>query len=227
MTKGSFFRNNIKKKKREKKVRNLEQKKHAKSNKHIEELKQISNIISETLDQAVSDSQERARQILESEKDEQIHIPKLLLDANIIKAVFLNKTNIIEAIKKYSKEKYAIFTIDRIIREFIHMERHIYKNNITFDEVINRLQILGDVDCDVFDWNSDVGHKARDLLESEKFTDESGLKKLSETDCYLLELSITESLVLVSGDHLLIKATTEEARDRNPATKIFDPYESH
>ncbi len=220
MTKGSFFRNNIKKKKREKKVRNLEQKIHAKS-------KQISNIISETLDQAVSDSQERARQILESEKDEQIHIPKLLLDANIIKAVFLNKTNIIEAIKKYSKEKYAIFTIDRIIIEFIKMEYHLYKNKITFDEVFNRLQILGDVSYDVFDWNSVVGQKARDLCKSKKFTDESGLKKLSETDCYLLELSIAESLVLVSGDHLLIKATTVEARDRNPSTKIFDPYESH
>ena len=105
MTKGSFFQNNIKKKKRERKIRSLEQKKEEKIKRTEEEKKQISNIISETLDQAVSDSQERARQILESEKDEQIHIPKLLLDANIIKAVFLNKTNIIEAIKKYSKEK--------------------------------------------------------------------------------------------------------------------------
>ena len=227
MTKGSFFQNNIKKKKRERKIRSLEQKKEEKIKRTEEEIKQISNIISETLAESVSDSQERARQILESEKDEQIHIPKLLLDANIIKAVFLNKTNIIEAIKKYSKEKYAIFTIDRIIIEFIKMEYHLYKNKITFDEVINRLQILGDVSFDVFDWNSVVGQKARDLCKSKKFTDKSGLKKLSETDCYLLELSITKSLVLVSGDHLLIKATTEEARDRNPATKIFDPYESH
>ena len=227
MTKGSFFQNNIKKKKRERKIRSLEQKKEEKIKRTEEEKKQISNIISETLDQAVSDSQERARQILESEKDEQIHIPKLLLDANIIKAVFLNKTNIIEAIKKYSKEKYAIFTIDRIIIEFIKMEYHLYKNKITFDEVINRLQILGDVSFDVFDWNSVVGQKARDLCKSKKFTDKSGLKKLSETDCYLLELSIAKSLVLVTGDHLLVKATSEEARDRNPATKIFDPYESH
>ena len=224
MTKGSFFQNNIKKKKREKKVRNLEHKKHAKS-------KQISSIINEALAESVSDSQERAKQILESEKTAQVQVPKLLLDANIIKAIFLNKDSIIQAVKKYSKEKYKIFTIDRIIREFISMELHIYNNKTTFDQVIDRLKILGDVEYVTFDWNSDVGHKARDLFESEKFTketnDESGFGKLSETDCYLLELAIAESLVLVTGDLLLARATAGEARDRNPSTKTFNPYESH
>jgi hypothetical protein len=139
----------------------------------------------------------------------------------------MNLDGIIEAIKKYSKEKYKIFTIDRIIREFINMEGHVYNNTITSDDVIGRLEIFGDVEYDKFDWNSDVGYKARDLFESGKYTDESGFKKLSLADCILLELSIAKSLVLVTGDHLLVKATTEEARDRNPATKIFDPYESH
>ena len=50
-------------------------------------------------------------------------------------------------------------------------------------------------------------------------------KKLSKTDCVLIELLIDKSVILVTNNTLLKKATTQEAKERNVTVKIFDPLE--
>ena len=63
---------------------------------------------------------------------------------------------------------------------------------------------------------------------SEKYIDDSNIleeKKLSKTDCVLIELLIDKSVVLVTNNTLLKEATTQEAKERNVKVNIFDPLE--
>ena len=50
-------------------------------------------------------------------------------------------------------------------------------------------------------------------------------EKLSKTDCVLIELLIDKSVVLVTNNSLLKKATIQEAKERNVTVNIFDPLE--
>jgi hypothetical protein len=73
-----------------------------------------------------------------------------------------------------------------------------------------------------------VGQKANALFEAEKYIDDSDIleeKKLSKTDCILIELLIEKSVVLVTNNALLKKAIVQEAKERNVTVKIFDPLE--
>ena len=66
------------------------------------------------------------------------------------------------------------------------------------------------------------------MFDAEKYTDDSDIleeKKLSKTDCVLIELLIDKSVILVTNNTLLKKATTQEAKERNVTVKIFDPLE--
>ena len=66
------------------------------------------------------------------------------------------------------------------------------------------------------------------LFQAEKYIDDSNIldeEKLSKTDCVLIELLIDKSVVLVTNNSLLKKATIQEAKERNVTVNIFDPLE--
>ena len=64
------------------------------------------------------------------------------------------------------------------------------------------------------------------LFESEKYIDNTDIleqKKLSNTNCILIELLMDKSVILVTNDDLLKRAAIQEAKERNVVVKIFDP----
>ena len=66
------------------------------------------------------------------------------------------------------------------------------------------------------------------FFEEEKFVDNSDIleeKKLSMSDCILIELLIEKSVVLVTNDSLLKQAVEQEAKQQNLTVNIFDPLE--
>ena len=62
------------------------------------------------------------------------------------------------------------------------------------------------------------------MFEAEKYIDDSDIleeEKLSKTDCILIELLIDKSVILVTNNALLKKATTQEAKERNVTVVKF------
>ena len=103
-----------------------------------------------------------------------------------------------------------------------------YNRVLTFEQVVNKLKQIGNFQYYGFDEDSAIGQRANVLFDAEKYTDDSDIleeKKLSKTDCVLIELLIDKSVILVTNNTLLKKATTQEAKERNVTVKIFDPLE--
>ena len=140
----------------------------------------------------------------------------------------LDNRQVIEGIQKFSEKEIKFLTFDAVINFFIENERVTFNRILTFDQVVNKLKQIGDFQYYGFDEDSVVGQRANALFEAEKYIDNSDIleeKKLSKTDCILIELLIDKSVILVTNNALLKKATTQEAKERNVTVKIFDPLE--
>ena len=226
--KGSFWKNNIKKIKKEKK----EHRKKAKI-----ALMRKEKTVSNELQPVVVNNEGTEQQVLEEEEEELadwqsqgLEYCNLLLDANIIFDIFDGNEDIITKLKNYQGGKNLQFlALDRVIFEFINMMGHAHKKNTDSVEVIEKLMTLGKLKTPTLDHNSEFAYKARELCESEEYKSKDGVP-LSETDCYLLEFTIENGCVLVTHDNVLYEATKKEIELRAGESEfaaranVFDPH---
>ena len=215
MGKGNFFKKDIKKRKKEKKERGIKQK-------ILEQKKKVEEKIHHVV--------EAVTEVKKSPEPEPVEekVQYLMCDQSIISYIMLENRQVIKGIQEFSENEQKILTFDAVINDFIENEKLVYNRVLTFDQVVNKLKQIGNFQYYGFDEDSTIGQRANVLFDAEKYTDDSDIleeKKLSKTDCVLIELLIDKSVVLVTNNTLLKKATTQEARERNVTVKIFDPLE--
>ena len=247
MGKGNFFKKNIKKRKKERKERGVKQKILEQKKKIEEKLHHVVEVVTENQnslepEQVVEKPVEEVKpeQVVEKPveevKPEQVvekpveetRVNYLIFDESIISYIMLDNRQVIEGIQKFSEKEIKFLTFDAVINFFIENERVTFNRILTFDQVVNKLKQIGDFQYYGFDEDSAVGQRANALFEAEKYIDDSDIleeKKLSKTDCVLIELLIDKSVILVTNNALLKKATMQEAKERNVTVKIFDPLE--
>tara|TARA_B100001750_G_scaffold246816_1_gene270427 strand:- start:3243 stop:3992 length:750 start_codon:yes stop_codon:yes gene_type:complete len=248
MGKGNFFKKNIKQRKKEKKKRDikqriLEQKKKVEEKiHHIDEsnteMVKISDsepvvekihIEKETEVVIEEKTEEKVKEIEASptvEKSSEPRVQYLIFDEIIISYIMVDNRQVIDRIQHYSEKEIKFLTIDVIINRFIESERRIYNRILTFDKVVNKLKQIGNFQYYKLDKNLEIIKRAKMLFESEKYIDNTDIleqKKLSNTNCILIELLMDKSVILVTNDDLLKRAAIQEAKERNVVVKIFDP----
>ena len=228
--KGSFWKNNIKKIKKERKERRIAEKVKIS---HMKKEKTVSN----ELQSVVVDNEGTQQQVLEEEEEELTYWQSQvlehcspLLDANIIFDVFDGNEDVITKLKNYQGgENLQFLALDRVIIEFINMMGYRHQKNTDKVEVIEKLMTLGKLKTPTLDHNSEFAYKARELCESEEYKSKDGVP-LSETDCYLLEFTIETGCVLVTHDNALYEATKKEIGLRAGESEfaaranVFDPH---
>ena len=228
--KGSFWKGNIKKIKKERKEHRIAEKV------KISRMK-IEKTVSNELQPVVVNNEEIQQQVLEEEKEELTYWQSQglehcspLLDANIIFEVFDGNEDVITKLKNYQGgENLQFLALDRVIIEFINMMGHAHQKNTDKVEVIEKLMTLGKLKTPTLDHNSEFAYKARELCESEEYKSKDGVP-LSETDCYLLEFTIENGCVLVTHDNVLYEATKKEIGLRAGESEfaaranVFDPH---
>ena len=228
--KGSFWKGNIKKIKKERKERRIAEKV------KISRMK-IEKTVSNVLQPVVVNNEETQQQVLEEEKEELTYWQSQglehcspLLDANIIFDVFDGNEDVITKLKNYQGgENLQFLVLDRVIIEFINMLDHHHQKKTDQVEVIEKLMTLGKLKTPTLDHNSELAYKARELCESKKYKSKDGVP-LSETDCLLLEFTIENGCVLVTHDNALYEATKNEINLRAGESEfyarasVFDPH---
>ena len=215
MGKGNFFKKDIKKRKKEKKERGIKQK-------ILEQKKKVEEKIHHVV--------EAVTEVKKSPEPEPVEekVQYLMCDQSIISYIMLENRQVIKGIQEFSENEQKILTFDAVINDFIENEKLVYNRVLTFEQVVNKLKQIGNFQYYGFDEDSTIGQRANVLFDAEKYTDDSDIleeKKLSKTDCVLIELLIDKSVILVTNNTLLKKATTQEAKERNVTVKIFDPLE--
>ena len=221
MGKGNFFKKNIKKRKKERKDRSIKQRILEQKKKVEEKLHHVVEVVSENQNSLESEP------VVEKPVEE-TKMYHLIFDQSIISYIMLDNREVIEGLQKFSEKEIKFLTFDAVINFFIENERVTYNRILTFDQVVDKLKQIGDFQYYGFDEDSAIGQRANALFEAEKYIDDSDIleeKKLSKTDCILIELLIDKSVILVTNNALLKKATTQEAKERNVTVKIFDPLE--
>ena len=224
--KGSFWKNNIKKIKKERKERRIAEKV------KISRMK-IEKTVSNELQSVVTDNEKRQQQILQEEREEQEPVYcKLLLDTNILHDIFLADVDVISRLKNYLDKKplwgnnILFLTLDRVITEFINMKKYKFAEEFDYVQVCGQLYSLGKFEDVKLDYNAEFAHKARQLCESGKYFSAINGDPLSEVDCYLLEYAIKYSCKLVTRDNTLYDATKEEIRlrvDESELARVTSP----
>ena len=234
MGKGNFFKKDIKKKKKERKDRGIKQRILDQKKKVGEKIHHVVDAVAEikkstetepVVEQTVKEPEPVVEQTV---KEPEPKIQHLIFDSSIISYIMLDNSQVIEGIQRFSEDETKFLTFDAVINFFIENERVTYNRILTFDQVVDKLKQIGDFQYYGFDEDSVVGQRANTLFEAEKYIDNSDIleeKKLSKTDCVLIELLIDKSVILVTNNVLLKKATTQEAKERNVTVKIFDPLE--
>ena len=234
MGKGNFFKKDIKKKKKERKERGLKQRILDQKKKVEEKIHHVVDAVTEVkkptepepvVEQTVKESEPVVEQ---SVKESERKIQHLIFDSSIISYIMLDNNEVINGIQNFSEGETKFLTIDAVINEFIEKEQITYNRILTFDQVVNKLKQIGNFQYYGFDENSDISKRANMLFEEEKYIDNSDIleeKKLSMSDCILIELLIEKSVVLVTNDSLLKQAVEQEAKQQNLTVNIFDPLE--
>ena len=215
MGKGNFFKKDIKKRKKERKDRSIKQRILDQKKKVEEKLHHVVEVVSEVEKPA-------------EEKPVVSNVQYLIFDETIISYIMLDNRQVVEGVKNFSEKEIKFLTFDAVINLFIENERLTYNRILTFAQVVEKLKQIGNFQYYGFDENSSIGQRAIALFEAEKYIDNSDIleeKKLSKTDCILIELLIDKSVILVTNNALLKKATRQEAKERNVTVKIFDPLE--
>ena len=234
MGKGNFFKKDIKKKKKERKERGLRQRILDQKEKVEEKIHHVVDVVTEVknptepepvVEQTVKEPEPVVEQTV---KEPEPKIQHLIFDSSIISYIMLDNNEVINGIQNFSEEETKLLTIDAVINEFIEKEHLTYNRILTFDQVVNKLKQIGNFQYYGFDENSDISKRAQTLFKEEKYVDNSDIleeKKLSISDCILIELLIEKSVVLVTNNSLLKQAIEQETKQRNLTVNIFDPLE--
>ena len=234
MGKGNFFKKDIKKKKKERKDRGIKQRILDQKKKVGEKIHHVVDAVAEikkstetepVVEQTVKEPEPVVEQTV---KEPEPKIQHLIFDSSIISYIMLDNNQVIKGIQNFSAEETKFLTIDAVINEFIEKEQLTYNRILTFDQIVNKLKQIGNFQYYGFDSNSDIAKRASTLFEAEKYVDNSDIleeKKLSMSDCILIELLIEKSVVLVTNDSLLKQAVEQETKQRNLTVNIFDPLE--
>jgi len=253
MGKGNFFKKDIKKRKKEKKSRGIKQRILEQKKMVEEKIHHVVEVVTEDkkspdLDSVVEKSVVEEKPVVEKsvveekpvveksvveekpvvEKSVVVNVQHLIFDASIISYIMLDNRQVIEGIQKFSEKEIKFLTFDAVINSFIENERLTYNRILTFDQIVSKLKKIGDFQYYGFDEKSELGQRANALFKAEKYVDNSDIleeKKLSKTDCILIELLIDKSVILVTNNSLLKEATIQEAKERNVTVNIFDPLE--
>ena len=215
MGKGNFFKKDIKKRKKERKERNIKQR-------ILEQKKKVEEKIHHAVE-IVTEAKKSPEPEPVVEK-----VQHLIFDTSIISYILLDNRQVIEGIQNFSENEVKLLTFDDVINDFIENEKLVYNRILTFDQIVNKLKQVGDFQYYKIDKNSEITKRANVLSQAEKYIDDSNIleeKKLSKTDYVLIELLIDKSVVLVTNNALLKKATIQEAKERNVKVNIFDPLE--
>ena len=231
MGKGNFFKKDIKKRKKEKKSRGIKQRILEQKKMVEEKIHHVVEVVTEDkkspdLDSVVEKSVVEEKPVVE--KSVVVNVQHLIFDASIISYIMLDNRQVIEGIQKFSEKEIKFLTFDAVINSFIENERLTYNRILTFDQIVSKLKKIGDFQYYGFDEKSELGQRANALFKAEKYVDNSDIleeKKLSKTDCILIELLIDKSVILVTNNSLLKEATIQEAKERNVTVNIFDPLE--
>jgi len=152
----------------------------------------------------------------------------LIFDESIISYIMLDNRQVIEGIQNFSENEIKLLTFDAVINDFIGKEKLTYNRSLTFEQILTKLNQIGNFQYYGVDENSEITKRANVLFQAEKYVDDSNIleeEKLSKTDCVLIELLIDKSVVLVTNNSLLKEATMQEAKERNVTVNIFDPLE--
>ena len=237
MGKGNFFKKDIKKRKKEKKERGIKQKILEQKKKVEEKIHHVVEAVTEVKKSPEPEPVEEKVEVKPEPVEEKVEVKPepveekvqyLICDQSIISYIMLENRQVIKGIQEFSENEQKILTFDAVINDFIENEKLVYNRVLTFDQVVNKLKQIGNFQYYGFDEDSTIGQRANVLFDAEKYTDDSDIleeKKLSKTDCVLIELLIDKSVVLVTNNTLLKKATTQEAEERNVTVQIFDPLE--
>ena len=237
MGKGNFFKKDIKKRKKEKKERGIKQKILEQKKKVEEKIHHVVEAVTEVKKSPEPEPVEEKVEVKPEPVEEKVEVKPepveekvqyLMCDQSIISYIMLENRQVIKGIQEFSENEQKILTFDAVINDFIENEKLVYNRVLTFDQVVNKLKQIGNFQYYGFDEDSTIGQRANVLFDAEKYIDDSDIleeKKLSKTDCVLIELLIDKSVILVTNNTLLKKATTQEARERNVTVKIFDPLE--
>ena len=226
MGKGNFFKKDIKKRKKEKKERGIKQKILEQKKKVEEKIHRVVEAVTEVKKSPEPEPVEEKVEVKPEPVEEKVQY--LMCDQSIISYIMLENRQVIKGIQEFSENEQKILTFDAVINDFIKNEKLVYNRVLTFEQVVNKLKQIGNFQYYGFDEDSTIGQRANVLFDAEKYTDDSDIleeKKLSKTDCVLIELLIDKSVILVTNNTLLKKATTQEAKERNVTVKIFDPLE--
>ena len=226
MGKGNFFKKDIKKRKKEKKERGIKQKILEQKKKVEEKIHHVVEAVTEVKKSPEPEPVEEKVEVKPEPVEEKVQY--LICDQSIISYIMLENRQVIKGIQEFSENEQKILTFDAVINDFIENEKLVYNRVLTFDQVVNKLKQIGNFQYYGFDEDSTIGQRANVLFDAEKYIDDSDIleeKKLSKTDCVLIELLIDKSVILVTNNTLLKKATTQEAKERNVTVKIFDPLE--
>ena len=232
MGKGNFFKKDIKKKKKERKERGLKQRILDQKKKVEEKIHHVVDAVTEvkkpTEPEPVVEQTVKEPEPVVEQTGKEPKIQHLIFDSSIISYIMLDNNEVINGIQNFSEGETKFLTIDAVINEFIEKEQITYNRILTFDQVVNKLKQIGNFQYYGFDENSDISKRANMLFEEEKYIDNSDIleeKKLSMSDCILIELLIEKSVVLVTNDSLLKQAVEQEAKQQNLTVNIFDPLE--
>ena len=227
MGKGNFFKKDIKKRKKDRKERSIKQRILEQKRKVEEKIHRAVEVVTEV---KKSPELEPVVEKVEEEKPEPVveKTQHLIFDGSIISYIMLDNRQVIEGIQKFSENEIKLLTFDAVINDFIEKERLTYNRILTFKQVVDKLKQISNFQYYGFDEDSVIGQKANELFEAEKYIDDSDIieeKKLSKTDCVLVQLLIDKSVVLVTNNSLLKEATMQEAKEKNVTVTIFDPLE--
>ena len=237
MGKGNFFKKDIKKRKKEKKERGIKQKILEQKKKVEEKIHHVVEAVTEVKKSPEPEPVEEKVEVKPEPVEEKVEVKPepveekvqyLMCDQSIISYIMLENRQVIKGIQEFSENEQKILTFDAVINDFIENEKLVYNRVLTFEQVVNKLKQIGNFQYYGFDEDSTIGQRANVLFDAEKYIDDSDIleeKKLSKTDCVLIELLIDKSVILVTNNTLLKKATTQEAKARNVTVKIFDPLE--
>ena len=226
MGKGNFFKKDIKKRKKEKKERGIKQKILEQKKKVEEKIHHVVEAVTEVKKSPEPEPVEEKVEVKPEPVEEKVQY--LMCDQSIISYIMLENRQVIKGIQEFSENEQKILTFDAVINDFIENEKLVYNRVLTFEQVVNKLKQIGNFQYYGFDEDSTIGQRANVLFDAEKYIDDSDIleeKKLSKTDCVLIELLIDKSVILVTNNALLKKATVQEAKERNVTVKIFDPLE--
>ena len=227
MGKGNFFKKDIKKRKKERKLRSIKQR-ILEQKKKVEE--KIHHVVEVVTEDKKSPESEPVVEKVEEVKPEPVveKVQYLIFDGSIISYIMLDNRQVIEGIQNFSENETKLLTYDAVINEFVEKEKLVFNRILTFEQVLTKLKQVGDFQYYGVDEKSEITKRASVLFQAEKYVDDSNIleeEKLSKTDCVLIELLIDKSVVLVTNNSLLKEATMQEAKERNVTVDIFDPLE--